>query len=184
MTMRLYFSSSHTFREIFEQENKDELIDAFNDRVDGFYLRPAKILNAEKYGFAAGLLCVAAIDLLATLSLGRHNFTSWTCKNIDGLMGNSSANERFYKNFRNGLVHEGRIKNGDQFSYTISGIDFDESQKIMLVNPTYLLEQIKSGFNRYLDTLKRDNSEFDKFNRNLKDLFEKEIRLSLQTSRT
>lgn len=170
----IYFSPRFKFIDI-DWDDNDKLIDAFRDRVEGFYLSPAKILNEKKYGFAAGLLCVAAIDLLATIFLGRNNFYKWTKRNIKCL-SDYNISIRFYKNFRNGLVHEGRIKNGDQFSYRVEDIIFYED--ILLVNPKNLLEQIESAFYKYIKYLKTDDEMFASFKETLKQEFKREIELA------
>jgi len=43
----LYFSHEYKFTQL-DWDNKKELIEAFKDRVKGFYLNPAKKLNEEK----------------------------------------------------------------------------------------------------------------------------------------
>ncbi len=48
---KIYFSPNIRFTDI-DWDDKCKLIDAFKDRVEGFYLKPAKILNKERYGFA------------------------------------------------------------------------------------------------------------------------------------
>lgn len=63
---KLHFSPKYIFADI-DFDNKEKLIDAFNDRVYGFYLNPAKLLDNNRLGFACGLMCAATIDFLARL---------------------------------------------------------------------------------------------------------------------
>jgi len=168
----LYFSPNYKFSEL-RWSDKEKLIEAFKDRVEGFYLKPAKKLNEERHGFAAGVLCVATIDFLARIETGLLNatgrrFKKWLKDNIkefnenDPLDQNITLAYRFYDEFRNGLVHEGRIKNVGQFSY-----EFDElvrvENSVMIVNPEKLLEKIERSFNRYIEKIRRNESAFQAF---------------------
>jgi len=119
----LYFSPKYKFSDL-KWGNKTSLIIAFRNRVDGFYLEPAKQLNKDKSGFATGVLCITTVDFLARISIGtdrvRERITDWLKTNIVGFRGNLNSPKqtlanRFYDEFRNGLVHEGRIKNAGQF---------------------------------------------------------------------
>jgi hypothetical protein len=69
---------------------------------------------------------------------------------------------RFYEEFRNGLVHEGRIKNCGQFSDNFSELIHMEDT-IMVINPVLLLEAIKTLFETYMDNVKDDTSLFHQF---------------------
>ena len=149
------------------------MIDAFKDRVRGFYLEPAGKLNDAKNGFAAGVLCITTIDFLARIETGLLNgvgerFEKWLKDNIkefdiqDPDRPSQTLAHRFYDEFRNGLVHEGRIKNAGQFSY-----EFDELVKVidsvMIVNPEKLLEAIKKSFNRYMEVVEKEKFAFQAF---------------------
>ena len=62
----LYFSPNYKFWD-FIWDEKENLIDAFKDRVKGFYIQPAEKLSKDKKGFAAGFLCIPTIDFLAKI---------------------------------------------------------------------------------------------------------------------
>lgn len=47
-----------------EWNNQEKIIDAFQDRINGFYFKPASVLNKNKQAFAAGVICITIIDLL------------------------------------------------------------------------------------------------------------------------
>ncbi|MFA4935815.1 MAG: hypothetical protein WC568_08275 [Candidatus Methanoperedens sp.] len=123
----LLFNPMLKYSEIRWDDN-EALIEAFSDRVKGFYLEPAQKLNDyEKYAFATGVLCVSTIDLLACITISCNSgtvgtrFKQWIKEHITAF-DNSNPNseilaDKFYNEFRNGLVHEGRIKNVGQFSY-------------------------------------------------------------------
>jgi hypothetical protein len=170
----IYFSPLFKFKDI-DWDNKDQLIEAFNDRVYGFYLTPAESLNSYKNGFAAGLLCVASIDFLGKISIGRGRFKEWIEENLKDFKGKRYLSKKFYEDFRNGLVHEGRIKNGSQFTYDISGIYCEND--VMLINPEKFLNSINISFQNYISDLKMNEDKFEKFKELLKNDFKKEIEL-------
>ena len=64
----LYFSPQYKFSDL-RWDDKENLINAFRDRVRGFYLEPALKLNHEKFGFATGALCITTVDFLQELRL-------------------------------------------------------------------------------------------------------------------
>jgi len=160
----LYFSPKYRFDQI-NWNDKEELIEAFKDRVEGFYLNPARALNEHKYPFGSGVLCVITIDFLARIENNSESvekrIKKWLTENISEYFDETLA-QRFYKEFRNGLIHEGRIKNCGQFSY-----DFDElvhqENGIMIVNPNLLLEKIVDSFESYITKVRTDNFAFQLF---------------------
>jgi len=171
----LYFSPNYKFS-VLNWDDKKILIDAFKDRVKGFYIEPAEKLNDDKNGFAAGVLCVTTIDFLARITIGSDNpgerIERWLRKCITEFNQNDPDDQsrtlarRFYKEFRNGLVHEGRIKNCGQFSNNFSELIHMED-KIMVINSVLLLEAIKTSFETYMDNVENDTSLFHQFRRAL-----------------
>ena len=152
----LHFSPKYKFSDLV-WENKHGLIDAFKDRVEGFYMHPAQKLNMDKDGFAVGLLCVATIDCLARISSETEKdvggrFVLWLSVNIDEFKDSDLAT-RFYKEFRCGLVHEGRIKNAGEFSYEYPKMVSPFNGSIM-VNPDKLLRAVEGSFQSYLQRLR------------------------------
>lgn len=173
----LYFSPKYKFSQL-NWDDKDALIKAFEDRVKGFYLEPAEKLNENKCGFASGLLCVVTIDFLARIATGkekvkREDFEKWLKDNIEEF--NDQLATKFYKDFRCGLVHEGRIKNCGQFSYESKNLAWSEG-KVMIVNPRLLLERIEKAFESYINKIQIEDSAFQNFknalNRDFKNDFE------------
>jgi len=171
----LYFSPKHKFS-VLNWDNKKILIDAFKDRVKGFYIEPAEKLNDDKNGFAAGVLCVTTIDFLARITIESDNpgerIERWLRKCITEFNQNDPNNRsrtlarRFYKEYRNGLIHEGRIKNCGQFSDDYSElihIVIHMEDTIMVINPVLLLEAIKTSFETYMDNVENNTSLFHQF---------------------
>ena len=171
----LYFSPNYKFS-VLNWDDKKILIDAFKDRVKGFYIKPAEKLNGDKNGFAAGVLCATTIDFLARITIEADNvgerIERWLRKYITEFNQKVPDNRsrtlarRFYEEFRNGLVHEGRIKNCGQFSDNFSELIHMED-KIMVINPVLLLEEIKTSFETYIDNVENDTSLFHQFRRAL-----------------
>ena len=183
----LQFSPNHTFKEIdIALKNKDKLalIDAFKDRISGFYLNPAKELNKNDFNaFAMGILCVSTIDCLACIinckpQVGKR-FEEWVRKNLTEFDKPNPDNKsktlayRFYDEFRCGLVHEGRIKNSGQFSYKYNEL-VCMLKGVMLVNPDIMLKKINDSFEIYISKVKTEDTEFEKLNDYLEN-FDKEI---------
>jgi len=177
----LYFSPEYKFTDL-NLDDKENLLIMFNDRVYGFYLNPAKELCEKKHAFAAGVICSSTIDFLAKIKYSnptsrtnsKANFITWLTENIPSFSKQNA--EKFYGNFRSGLIHGGKIDECGQFSF-----DFDELIKtisnkkdIMIVNPEILLKAIIDYFEKYIKYLKND-TEFKKFNDFLKKYFKEEI---------
>lgn len=167
----LYFSPNYKFS-VLNWDDKKILVDAFKDRVKGFYIEPVEKLNDNKNGFAAVVLCVTTIDFLARITIRANTvgdrIERWLRKYITEFNQMDSNNrsrtraQRFYEEFRNGLVHEGRIKNCGQFSNNFSELIHMED-KIMVINSVLLLEAIKTSFETYMDNVENDTSLFHQF---------------------
>ena len=81
---------------------------------------------------------------------------------MDSNNQNITLARRFCKEFRNGLVHEGRIKSCGQFSNNFSKLIHMED-RIMIINSALLLEAIKTSFETYMDRVENDTSLFHQF---------------------
>lgn len=160
----VHFSPNYKYKDI-NLDDKNCLIEAFEDRVRGFYLKPIEILNDSQCAFSAGLLCVTTIDFLARISIiekrVNKRIKEWLKTNIHGYFDDELAN-RFYDEFRNGLVHEGLIKKGGQFSYEIGSLLYEEDN-IIVVNPELLLDEINNSFTLYIRKLKDDTLSYQLF---------------------
>jgi hypothetical protein len=179
----LYFAPNHRFADLNFRDSTS-IVDAFKARVEGFYLGPARKLVDVNDAFAGGVICVALIDFIARYSSGsrkvKERFTWWLEANIAEFKAKVSLKaqtlgSRFYEDFRNGLVHEGRIKNLGQFSK-----DFRELLHLidggMIVNPTQLIQKTGEGVSRYCELVRKDKSQFEKLKRRLEIDFQAEIK--------
>jgi hypothetical protein len=161
---KLHFSPKYIFADI-DFDDRVKLINAFNDRAYGFYLNPAKLLDNNQLGFACGLMCAATIDFLARLiyqgSPSKLRIENWLKDNIKEF-NNENLAVRFYKDFRCGIVHEGRIKNPGEFSYQSNQI-VTTKDGIIRINPGLLLRKIEHSLTEYLTMIQRDSAVFDNF---------------------
>ncbi len=175
----LLFSPKYTFGKL-DWNNKESLIDAFEDRVRGFYFRPIEELNKSKLGLGSYVICMAAIDFLALLSTGikssKRRFPMWLRDNIVFFRGNELA-DRLYKDFRCGLVHEGYIKRGGQLSYDVlHPISMEDD--IIVVNPGILFKMVQNAFEDYLRKVRNDGAAFLRFSSILRSCFEKDVEVA------
>ena len=182
----LHFSPKFRFADL-DWEDKGSLIVAFHDRVYGYYLCPASILVENRNAFAAGVLLVTTIDFLANIQIGGNTgsrIEQWLVNHITAFRDQDPGNprrtlaKRFYDEFRNGLVHEGRIKNGGQFTYEIDGLVVISDSSVMIVHPGYLLESIVKAFEMYLKNLAEDEFTFQHFRCALINIFQKDVALA------
>jgi len=156
----LYFAPGITFSNV--DTRGDTFPQQVTKRIRGFYLVPARALAEAGHAFASGVMLVAAIDALARLQTGRDDvggrFRDWCAAHLPSCT--DAISERFYKGFRNGLVHEARIKDGGEFSLEARET-FQEIGDILSCNPTCLLAEVEAALDAYLHTLEVDSAELE-----------------------
>jgi hypothetical protein len=160
----LYFAPGLRFREVKLRERI--LAEQLRRRIEGFYLEPARLCIENGHAFAAGVLIVSTIDFLAGLDHGAEplegrkvgkDFRGFVRSQLTSF-GSGDLDQRFYDEFRNGLIHEGRIKNAGEFS-------FNRDQTVRLaggrlsVNPALLLGEVQAALEEKLRRIVEDNSE-------------------------
>ncbi|NVM22838.1 MAG: hypothetical protein HWN68_13785 [Desulfobacterales bacterium] len=182
----VYFSPNRKLIDL-KWDDKDNLVAAFADRVEGFYLTPARQLNDAKQAFATGVICVTTIDFLAKIQTGEEvvwkRNKQWLEDNLPAFAEPDPQNpskrtlaKRFYEEFRNGLVHEGRIKNAGQFSYDYPGL-VEIRGPVMIVNPGILLAGISESFIRYMKNVSSDEFTFQSFRCALTSCFQADMEI-------
>ncbi len=181
----LYFSKCIKFSDL-DLDNIKHTVNAFQTRVEEFYLCPARNLLKNKYAFAGGVLCCACIDFLAHYSSSNtynrvgDRFKQWLRKNIPQFADKDQRNppqtraRSFYCDFRNGLVHEGRVKNLSQFSLENDQLIKIEG-RVMVVNPRQFLDLMEPAFCKYCSELKSDRCRAETLIAQLRKDFEQEI---------
>jgi len=104
----------------------DQLPDQILARFEGYYLQPADLCIQTDHAFAAGLLAVACIDAASHFAHGANrakrlvgrDFKTYARTRLSSFRKPNDA-ALLYDEYRNGLVHEARLKNGCQFSLNI-----------------------------------------------------------------
>lgn len=173
----VYFSPNFTFGEL-DFKNDKFLIKQFKDRIKGFYLDPVGLLNEYEKAFAAGVLLFTAIDAIAYYSIGGRDrikdlvYQIEEVKTYDQYIQNGIA-QKVHEDFRNGLIHNGMIKNRGQFSYKISQI-FYEKNGVLIINPDLLLREIRHYFVNYIFCLINYKDAYHKFRDKIKTQFKAE----------
>lgn len=126
----------------------------FECRIAGFYLDPADRCAENGFPFAAGVILVTCIDALARMRYGGGvgmRFKKFITNELPSFAQGNRA-DRFYDDFRNGLVHEARIKNGGQFT-----MDADRTVQsvngLLLVNPWHLGVELRAALASYVTLL-------------------------------
>ena len=167
----LYFSPQHRFEDL-NVDDAQTMVAALHDRLIGFYLAPASRLTASNDAFAAGLLCCAAIDFIA-LCAGEEP-EAWLTKNIHAFADETLA-KQFWRRFRHGLMHEGRVKAFGEFSLDLPDLATVEGTAL-IINPRRLQEATQDAFTTYLKNLDARDSE--KLLKRLRRYFQAEIELA------
>jgi hypothetical protein len=152
----LYFAPEVTFNDL-DLKTGARLPTQFYQRIAGFYLNPATALAKNKHAFPAGLLIVCAIDALAQFTTGSTGVTKRIeafCMQIPDLAVGNNA-EIFCRDFRHGLVHEARVKNGSEFNCDTTKLaHFDHDR--LIVNPAMLAKDVLDLLKAYTAALNRD----------------------------
>jgi hypothetical protein len=152
----LYFAPGIRFDDV--DVHGTGLPEQFRARIQGFYLQPAYDCAQRGQAFAAGALVLVCVDALARILSGdelvgrrfkrfaRNNLPSFASGNLAG---------RLYNDFRNGLIHEGRMKSGAQFSLEVQETLVCVNQ-IMIINPVRLAAEVGGALDRFVEFLLRD----------------------------
>lgn len=146
----LYFSPRFPFATL-KLDEPSALLNALQDRVDGFYLQPASRCVASGDGFAGALICCAAIEFLA-LVFEEKSPSDWLRAHISAFGKPDGMAEQFWIRFRHGMMHEGYIKGQGQCSLELPEMVMTEGP-VMVINPQLLLEAIKKEFREHCNTL-------------------------------
>jgi len=153
---QLYFAPNILFADV--DFGGAGLPEQFRARIRGFYLGPAHACAQDGHAFAAGALVLLCVDALARLQTGDpvvgRRFKNFVRDHLPSFASEARA-ACLYEDFRNGLIHEGRIKSGAQFSLdapeTLTSIN-----GIVLVNPVVLANEVGGALDRYVDVLHAD----------------------------
>jgi hypothetical protein len=170
----LYFAPGIRFADLYLSGTY--LPSQFQCRIEGFYLQPAIDLARSKHAFASGVLVVCAIDALGLLTTGSSSVTGRIkslCRRISDLDSDEAA-EIFCESFRNGLIHQARIKKGSEFSIDIDRLaEFDQGR--LVVHPLFLTQAVSRLLKEYVRDLYNNRSAQLTFRNKLKRQFRFEL---------
>ncbi len=177
----LYFSPRYTFLQLFTL-TPEQTVDAYEDRIRGYYFEPVRDLvrdKKEKNAFLAGIGCFAAIDAIAKTVMPSESsskrFKEWITKNLDSFKNlRWKKVERVYDDFRSGTVHEARVKCGGQYTFDIND-PIRISDGIMQINPGKLLDQLEGAFESYMKELRENPRMVREFRKNVEKDFKDDI---------
>lgn len=158
----LYFAPGVTFSEL-GLDDDEELVDHLAQRIKGYYLSPARELVKSGHAFASGVIIVTCIDALSRFEYGPgtgtgDRFPDWCTSKLHSFENGYSR--RFYRNFRNGLIHESRIKDGGEFTLEIEQT-ITESEEVLSINPALLIEEVTETFELYIEQLSSNVEEIE-----------------------
>ena len=176
----IYFSKN--FKTAYlDLDNGEELLYAFIDRVEEFYLKPAEELDDEWHAFAKGVLVLTAIDFIGKYFIGGANSyrIKEFCRGLQSFEGLDSktveiAISTINDSYRNGLIHEGRIKNLGQFSYDFSEL-IERSDSYSMINPRIFLEEVRYRFHLLAKSIEASTHDLERFRQRIFSDFKPEI---------
>ena len=150
----------------------------YKERIEGFYLLPAKLLADNNHAFASGLLVLCCIDSLSKqrypqINPDRERYKKWVQKELKSFKDDAPACQ-LYDFFRNGLVHNSSLKKGMEFSFEQT-ITLKSLGKVSTINPSFLLQETEDALTNYV-TLVNTNDNVRKL---LIDSLKKEFQFEL-----
>lgn len=169
----LYFAPEIPFEAV--DLNGPGLPSQYHARIVGFYINPAEECAAHGHAFASGVLLLNCIDALALVLYGGptgERFRRFAHEELPSF--SLPLADRLYTDFRNGLVHEARIKNGGQFSLDVESTAKEEDG-LMLINPKQLAVEVRASVDAYRDLLNDDEAARQKLGCTLSEHFEQEF---------
>lgn len=129
-------------------------------RIREYYLEPARRCAEANHAFASGLLVVSAIDAISRIHFGPNrtqrrrvgvDFQVFARTELPSFRNPAHARV-LYEDFRNGLVHEARLKNGAQFQLSL-GATADFSSDLPRIDPAALLGEVGDAFERLVTSI-------------------------------
>lgn len=175
----IYFAPNVRFSQL--SLDRDLLLPQFYARIDGYYLFPARALAEQGHAFASGLVLVSCMDALARIESGsagevRERFLSWVTQHLPSFSDENLA-KGLYDDFRNGVVHESRVKNGSQFSLEFSAT-VSKLGEILVVNPRLLTLEVEEALRDFIKRATDQLVPWNNLQEYVKKYFKKEIHLA------
>jgi hypothetical protein len=165
----------------FDAFNADHVDAAgfFRARIEGYYLVPARLLAEAGHAFASVLLLASAMDALARYAMPKtmtvhDRCVGWFREAMPTVFSEQDA-EIFYNNFRCGLVHEARVKEGCVFTTDVANPVVVESG-LMAVNADLLAKEVSQALNYFCKVFLAKPGRLTAFLNQLKTDFQNELR--------
>ncbi len=160
-----YFAPSVPFEDL--DLSGEQLPEQLLARLESYYLGPAERCIKVRDAFAAGVLLVTCIDAVSRFDFGPNraerkvgkNFSTFVRIRLPSFRDRKRAT-LLYEKYRNGLVHEARLKEGCQFSFGLNGT-LDMSGKFPVVDPSLLLGELRGAIGALIQEM-RDSKAFQK----------------------
>lgn len=158
-----------------------EIVDHFRSRIRGYYLGPARMLADQGHAFGAVVLLASAIVALARFERparerNQVRYTNWSKVYVPSL-GTKDSADKFYDDFRCGVVHEGRAKKGCVFTTEIGRAVWVEDG-IMAVHPVRFWEEISQVLETFCARTLDSPALLQNLQRQLRDDFKAEMRIA------
>jgi hypothetical protein len=182
----IYFSKNYQWSSI-DFDDKIGLLNKFTDRIQTLYLDQITYLNKDDSyynSFAVGVLLFATIDFVGGYLTSKNGFNN---KLLEFLKSNESFNtaskdtqivisKKITESFRNGIIHNGRVKESCQFDYDFENTLFVFHDEILIINTKFLESLVEDVLKNYIDRVKTENEEMNNFINRFKNDFSDEIR--------
>jgi hypothetical protein len=157
------------------------LPEQYRTRIEGYYLTPAHRAAEAGDAFAAGLLVLAAVDAMSRLYFGLNrpsrkvkiDFPTFVRLFLPSFSAPASA-EILYDKYRNGLVHEARLKDGCQFELGRAQT-FDNTGPTPIIDPRHLVAKVRSALDKLVSEMNASQTFRSEFAKCLREEFRYEL---------
>lgn len=182
----IYFSKNFEWKSVDINDGID-LANKYNDRIRTLYMDQANLLLSkdEFYNsFTAGIILFAVIDCLGTFLTTKKGFKNKLdeflkeseefnkLNKVDGIV----ISKMITKCFRNGIIHNSRVKESCQFDYNFDNKLFVLHEDILIINTKHLFELVSVVLNSYIDRVITNEVEMSVFKKTFAIEFESEIK--------
>ena len=163
--------------DMLDPRNIDHKIKIYEREVKEWFLDIAsRLIESNRFnnGFIVLMICIAYFEGVEQYKTGvASSSRSKECfkdsiKRLYPEKFQDKEIDKFYTKSRCGLFHNGMVKGGVVFNYSLhEPIEFSNNGEIIQINPKQLLEDIENDFEQYLNELK------DNENRTTRDNFDR-----------
>lgn len=176
----VFFAPGIRFRDL--DLDGTQLPEQYGARIEGYYLTPAQRAAEAGDAFASGLLTLTAVDAMSRMYYGPNrtkrrrvhsDFQSFAHQRLASFAEPETA-KILYEKFRNGLIHEARLKDGCQFELQRSRT-FDNSGPAPIIDPARLVVEVRAA----LEVLVSEMKSSQQFRREFSNCLRREFSFEL-----